>query len=316
MAVFKKSLIAASVATAALLSFGAQADTAPAQITILSGPQGGGWYAMAGGLAQFFNNHGARSTAEVGAGISNVVMVGNGQAELGFSMTVVPPTGRAGDPPFEAPVDNIYGIAAFGDNMVHMLVREDSGIETVADLEGQRFGSQPIGSVTAESLRMVLAGYGLTEDDLEITRGSQSFGATETQDRRIVGYTATSVPPTPSFMEVTETTDARLLPISDEAFEHMLSVNPGFVRAEIPAGTYRGQDEPVPTAATSLIVIASDAMTDDEAYWITKTLVENLDEMRSMHNQLSEITVEDLARVEGVDLHPGAERYYTEAGLL
>lgn len=312
---FKRSIVVAATAASALLSASAHAENAPSQITILSGPQGGGWYAMAGGLAQFFSNHGVRSTAEVGAGISNVVMVGNHQAELGFSMTVVPPTGRAGDPPFQEPVDNIYGIAAFGDNMVHLLVREDSGIETVADLEGERFASQPIGSVTAESFRMVLEAHDLTEDDLEVTRGSQAFGSNETQDRRIVGYTATSVPPTPSFMEVTETTDARFLEISDEAFDYMAEINPGFVRAEIPAGTYRGQDEPVPTAATSLIVIASDAMTDDEAYWITKTLVENLDEVRNMHNQLSSIEIEDLADVSGVDLHPGAARYYEEAGL-
>lgn len=301
---------------AVLLSASAHAESPPAQITILSGPQGGGWYAMAGGLAQFFNNHGVRSTAEVGAGVSNVVLVSNNQAEIGFSMSVVPPAAEAGAPPFDREIDNVYGLFAMGENKVQLLVREDSGVETVSDLAGRRFGSQPVGAVTAESLRLVLEAYGLSEDDVEITRGSQAFGASETQDRRIVGYTATAVPPTPSFMEVTETTDARFLPISDEAFAFLQAANPGFSRSEIPAGTYRGQDEPVPTAATALIIIASDAMTEDEAYWITKTLAENIDEVRALHSQLSNLTLEGMSDVSGIQLHPGAERYYREAGLL
>ena len=307
------ALLAAGLAATPAL---AQEAKAPGQLTIFSGPQGGSWYAMGGGMAQLFSEAGVRSSAEVGAGISNVVVVSQGRGELGYTMSIVPAMAAKGEEPFQAPIKNVYGLANLGDNYIQILVRDDTGIEDVSGLKGQKFGSQPVGAVTAVALESVLKAYGLFEGDVEITRGSQSYGANETKDRRIVGYTATSNPPTPSFVEVAETIDSHFLPISDEAFESLKADNSGFVRASIPAGTYRGQDEDVPTASTALILMSSDAMTDDEAYWVTKTLAENIDKLQAMHAGMREITVKDMAQVVGLELHPGARRYYEEVGAL
>ena len=294
----------------------AQDATAPSQLTIFSGPQGGSWYAMAGGMAQMFSNEGVRSNAEVGAGISNVVVVDQGRGELGYTMSIVPDMAAKAQPPFQEAITDIYGLANLGSNYVQMVVRADTGIEDVSGLKGQVFGSQPVGSVTAVALESVLSAYGLKEGDVEIVRGSQTYGANETKDRRIAGYTATSNPPTPSFIEVSETLDTRFLPISDDAFAQLKADNSGFVRNAIPAGTYRGQDEDVPTASTALILMSGDEMTDDEAYWVVKTMVENIEKLRGMHAGMRDITVEDIAKVVGIEMHPGARRYYEEAGAL
>lgn len=294
----------------------AQEGTAPSQLTIFSGPQGGSWYAMGGGMAQLFSEQGVRANAEVGAGISNVVVVAQGRGELGFTMSIVPDMAAKGLEPFPEPITDIYGLANLGDNFVQLLVRTGTGIEQVSDLKGHAFGSQPVGSVTAVALAAVLNAYGLSEDDIEIVRGSQTHGANETKDRRIVGYTATSNPPTPSFIEVSETLDTKFLPISDEAFAQMKAGNAGFVRNEIPAGTYKGQDAAIPTASTALILMSGKQMTDDEAYWVVRTLAENVDRLGAMHAGMRGITVQDMAKVVGIELHPGARRYFEEVGAL
>lgn len=298
------------------LSAQAQEAIAPSQLTIFSGPQGGSWYAMGGGMAQLFSEAGARSNAEVGAGISNVVVVDQGRGELGFTMSIVPDMAAKGQPPFQEKITGIYGLANLGDNYVQLLVREDTDIKDVSGLKGRVYGSQPVGSVTAVALEAVLSAYGLEEGDVEIVRGSQTYGANETKDRRIAGYTATSNPPTPSFVEVSETIDSTFLPISDAAFEQLKAGNSGFVRNEIPAGTYKGQDEPVPTASTALILMSGKQVNDEEAYWIVKTLNENIDKLRNMHSGMRELTVGDMAQVVGIELHPGARRYYEEVGAL
>lgn len=294
----------------------AQEATAPSQLTIFSGPQGGSWYAMGGGMAQLFSEAGARSNAEVGAGISNVVVVDQGRGELGFTMSIVPDMAAKGAPPFQDKITGIYGLANLGDNYVQLLVRKGTGITDVSGLKGQVFGSQPVGSVTAVALEAVLSAYGLEEGDVEIVRGSQTYGANETKDRRIAGYTATSNPPTPSFTEVSETIDSTFLPISEAAFEQLKASNSGFVRNEIPAGTYRGQDEAIPTASTALILMSGKQVTDDEAYWIVKTMAENIEKLQAMHAGMRQISVEDMAQVVGIELHPGARRYYEEVGAL
>jgi TRAP transporter TAXI family solute receptor len=313
----RMSLFAIPILTLGLgVSVQAQEATEPSQLTIFSGPQGGSWYAMGGGMAQLFSEAGVRSNAEVGAGISNVVVVDQGRGELGFTMSIVPDMAAKGQPPFQDKITGIYGLANLGDNYVQLLVRKGTGITDVSGLKGQAFGSQPVGSVTAVALELVLSAYGLGEGDVEIVRGSQTYGANETKDRRIAGYTATSNPPTPSFIEVSETIDSTFLPISDAAFEQMKAGNSGFVRNEIPAGTYRGQDEAIPTASTALILMSGKQVTDDEAYWIVKTMAEKIEKLRTMHAGMREITVEDMAQVVGIELHPGARRYYEEVGAL
>ncbi|WP_420391256.1 TAXI family TRAP transporter solute-binding subunit, partial [Acuticoccus sp.] len=266
--------IAAALAALVSAAGAAQAQQPPQQITILSGPQGGSWYGMGGGLADLFADAGVRANAEVGGGISNLISVARGMGELAFSMSIVPRMGELGMEPFPEKVTGISALGRLAENKVHIVVSKDSGVTAVTDLAGQAFASQPVGNVTTEAFKAVLAANNLGEDDLEITRGGQGYGASEMKDRRIVGFTATTNPPSPAFADVAQNLDVRFLPLDEATFTAMKAENPGFTRAEIPAGSYRGQEEAVPTAGTDLILVVSQSMSEDEAYWMTKTLAE------------------------------------------
>ena len=89
-----------------------------------------------------------------------------------------------------------------------------------------------------------------------------------------------------------------------------------FAAAEIPAGTYDGQDAAVPTLAITNILVTSAEVDEELAYQMTKQLFENLPELVAAHNAAEGINPETAGKNLPVPLHPGAERYYKEAGLL
>ncbi len=292
----------------------ALASDKPDQITVFSGRQGGSWYGMGGGLAKVFINAGVKSSAEVGGGISNVAMIGAGKGELGFSMSIVPRMGRLGLAPFKSKVTNVKAIAQLAYSKVHVVVSNDSGINAISGLKGKKFASQPVGNVTTEAFKAVLAANGMTEKDLVLTRGGQGYGAKEMKDRRIVGYTATTSVPSPAFSDVSQSLDVKFLAIDDRTFAAMKKENPGFIRDVIPAGSYRGQDKDLPTAATAMIIVANESMPNAHAEWIAKTMSENISTLRKIHKSWSNLTVKAMASVSGIELHPGAANYYKSVG--
>jgi TRAP transporter TAXI family solute receptor len=290
--------------------------TPPQQLTIFTGPQGGSWYAMGGGLARLYQEAGVRASSEVGGGVSNVVVVGAGRGEMAFTMSAVPPMAAEGVPPFRQKIDNIRAIGTIGPNHVHIVVAADSGVQKVEDLRGRRFASQPVGNVTTEAFKLVLQAAGMTEGDLELTRGGQGYGAAQMKDRRIIGFTATTLAPSPAFLDVAQSLDVRFLPIDGALRERVIQLNPGFRPGALPAGVYRGQAGPVPTVVTDQLIIVREEMPEDEAYWITRTLAQNLAKLRQIHASLATLELAELAQQSGTPFHPGAARYWREAGVL
>jgi TRAP transporter TAXI family solute receptor len=163
---------------------------------------------------------------------------------------------------------------------------------------------------------MVLAANDLTEDDLDIViRGGPAQGAQAVRDRRSVGFQATTGFPNGSFSEAFIAVPMTLIEIDDATFETVNGINGGLVRAEIPAGTYEGIDEPVNSIGASTVLIVNEDMSEDDAYAITKALIENVDALKAVHGAVRGLTVERMSQVAGIEMHPGAARAFAEAGF-
>ncbi len=313
---------AARVGAAAALALGSVSGAAhaqgkpPQQLTIFTGPQGGSWYAMGGGLARIFQEAGIRASSEVGGGVSNIAVVAAGRGEMGFTMSAVPPAAARGDAPFRQPITNIRSVGTIGPNHVHIVVSTDSGVTSLADLRGKAFASQPVGNVTTEAFRLALQAAGMSEENLELTRGGQGYGASQMKDRRIVGFTATTLAPSPAFLDVSQSLDVRFLPIDGDLRTRMIQLNPGFRTGALPAGTYRGQTSEVQTVLTDQLIFVRAEMSEDEAYWIARTMAENLPRVRALHVSLGKLELADFANDGGMEFHPGVARYWREAGVL
>lgn len=313
--VFKTFAIFVVVALLLMIGFNgafASQEKAPTSVTLLCGVSGGTWFSIGSVVSQIFRNAGINSSVEIGGGVSNVIMIDRKDAELGMTMTITPPIARKAEPPFEEKHTDVMGVCTLFTNFAHIMVTESSGITSIDQLKGKEFASQPVGTSTQQAFNDILSVYGLSEDDLKITRGGQSEGAALVKDRHVVGLTATTAAPSATLSEMALFTPIRVLSISDEKFKELSAINNGYVRTMLPAGTYPGQDEPVPGVRADTILIVNRNMPEDEVYWITKVLVENLEGLQSAHASMKDLTVDEMAKVGGVELHPGARKYYEE----
>jgi uncharacterized protein len=110
----------------------------------------------------------------------------------------------------------------------------------------------------------------------------------------------------------------RMIPVSDAEFAELKKINAGFVRHTIKAGTYKDQGitEDVVTFQSPTVLTASSKASPEVVYKITKAIIEGRGEFANVVKTMKDITPEEMAQSFGMPLHPGAEKYYREAGLL
>ncbi|MEQ9123442.1 MAG: TAXI family TRAP transporter solute-binding subunit, partial [Alphaproteobacteria bacterium] len=164
-----------------------------------------------------------------------------------------------------------------------------------------------------------LLAYGLDggEDALDIAvRGGPGVGGQAVRDRQAIGFIATVFPPASAFSETAASMPIRLLPIDDAAYAKMQELNPGYGRGVIPGGIYPGVDEDVPTVTDDTVLLAPANLPEEHGYWIARTLAENAEKLTKLGPPFKNFSPKMMPKVMVLDLHPGAKRYYQEAGLL
>jgi len=287
------------------------AQKKPESITIMGGGMGGGWYAMGAIMADIFMKNGVKSSVEIGYGGTNVIMLDRGEAELGFSTSTLLPLARRGEAPFDQKYENVAAIGQFGDAFGHLFVFQDSGIETMSDVKGKRIASQQPGSSNRISLDIILGAYGLTEEDVTISGSSQSEGAALIKDRHVDLFSAMAPVLSATVTEVARSLPVKLLEFSEEAVEKAIKINPGVYRKVLPANTYHNQPKDILGLGSTNALCVQKDMSEEEVYWITKVLVENIQDLKN-YAPLKNLTPEVMSQVSGVELHPGAKKYYDE----
>ncbi len=309
----KKGLLAVGLLSAISI---AAVPASAESLRFVTSNTGGSFYPIGVAISQVLSENGIEISAEPGGGNSNPISVSQGEADLGFTFAPTFALAMAGEAPFPAPLENLRAIGYTHVNTTQIAVTQESGITSIDQLEGQPFASQGLSAASATFFRVAIGAYGLTEDDLNIVvRGGPSQGANFVRDRNAIGFQATTSMPNGTFTEAFQSVDMRLLPISDEAFESIVADYPTFSRASIPAGIYPGVDQDVPSMSTGAVIVVRDDMDEEMVYQITRTIAENTGQLQGMHGALGPLTPELMASVTGIPLHPGAERYYSEAGL-
>jgi len=285
----------------------------PAGVTIVTGVTKGTWYPIGAVVADIFNKAGARASAEPGGGVGNIYAVSMGKAELGITTADLPALAKKGTPPFKTPAEGFMGFCFLFPNFAHIIVHKDAGVDTVADLKGKPFASQRLNTSSQVIFSDMLWAYGLTENDLKVTRGSQGEGVELMKDRQVVGQTAVTAPPSAAFTEIHALLKVKVLPLSEAAITKLVQKNPGYVKTILPAGTYPTQDQDVLGIGSDSILIVQEKMPEDQVYWMAKTLISRIDDLKKAHATMKDLTVEKLSRVAGLKMHPGAARAFKEA---
>jgi hypothetical protein len=194
----------------------------------------------------------------------------------------------------------------------------NAGITTFDDLPGKRVNIGNPGSGQRATMEALMQAEGWTGDsfalvtELDSTAQSQALAA-QTVDAIVftVGH------PSGAIHEATKVADVRLIPVTGPAVDGLIADAPYYAKAVIPGGFYRGTSSDTPTFGVRATLVTSTATSDEVVYQLVKSVFEGFDRFRALHPALGQLDKREMIKAAlTAPLHPGAERYYREAGLL
>lgn len=314
----KRALIGwlAGMAFALALPVAAQTTT---RLSIGTGGTGGVYYPMGGGMAAILSKHvkGWEATAEVtGASVANLQLIGQGKQDVGFTMADSAWDATKGQGKFQGRVVDARTLMVLYPNKMHVVTVEGNGVNTVADFKGKRISTgEPNSGTEVMSLRLLEA-VGIAKD-VERERLSVAEGVNAIKDRKIDGLIWVGGVPTAAITDLAATPGitVKLLDHAQWADAMNKKWGPLYVKGDIPAGSYKGQDKAVANIDVWNLLVADKKMSDEMAYTIVKTLMEHQDELVAVHREAKNITAQAQAGASPIPLHPGARKYWEEQGV-
>ena len=326
----------AGAAAAGLLIAGAASAQEPQFFRIGTGGTAGTYYPIGGLIANAISAPpGSRPCDEGGAcgvpgliatalsangSVANVNAIAGGTLESGFSQSDVATWAQTGTGIWEdrEAVEGLRAIASLYPETIHLVASADSGIEGVADLAGKTVSLDEPGSGTLVDARIILEAHGLSEEDVDAQFLKPDQAAERMRDGAMDAFFFVGGFPAGAIAELASQDDITLVPISGEEAQGILDEYSFFAENTVPAGTYEGVDEDVATLSVGAQWVTSADQPEELIYEVTKALWN--DSTRALldagHAKGAEITAETALDGLGIPLHPGAERFYTEAGLL
>ncbi|WP_341915840.1 TAXI family TRAP transporter solute-binding subunit [Ferrovibrio terrae] len=312
--------LAALVFAAAGVTGSALAQTK--NLSIVTGGTGGVYYPLGGGLANLLTKHvpGWQATAEVtGGSVDNLKLLGAKRADIAFSMADASLDASRGEDKFKGNVVNQRTLAVLYPNIMHVVTTEASGIKTMADLKGKRVSTGSPGSATEVMAFRVLEAAGIDKDkDLRRERLGAAESTNAVKDNKIDAYFWVGGLPTSAVTDLGATPGVKLKLVDhSEVVEKMnAKYGPLYAKGTIPASTYPGQAAPNAISSVWNILVVSDAMPDDVAYNIVKTIFEKRDEWATVHAEAKNVKLDNQLRGNTpVPFHPGAIKYMAEKGV-
>ncbi|MBI2457060.1 MAG: TAXI family TRAP transporter solute-binding subunit [candidate division NC10 bacterium] len=288
-------------------------------LRIMTGPQGGSWYPLGGAIAEILKKEVPGTTASVlpGAGIINIQGVETGRAEIGFGNSVSTVDAIAGREPFKAPAKNVRQLGTLYMQYFQAVVLEDSGIKSVADFKGKSIAVQPRGNTGEQMTRELLQVYGLSYKDMaKVSHVSYNDAVALMKDGHAQIFTLITTVPAAAILDLASSRKIRLLSVPDDKFKELQKINSGYSRREISKGIYPGVAHEVHQFGTYTHLMIRADLPDDLVYGITKALAKNADSLGAVVKDVKGLTVKEMAFDVGVPYHPGALKYYKEAGAL
>ncbi len=314
-------LTAAFRGTAIACVMGIAAPAAHAQdfVNVLTGGTSGVYYPLGVGLSNIYaeNIDGARTQVQsTKASVENLNLLQQGRGEIAFSLGDSVAAAWDGDEEagFPQKLDQLRGIAAIYPNYVQLVALEESGAATLADLAGKAVSVGAPASGTELNARTIFEAAGMSYDDLGKTEYLPFAESVELMKNRQLDATLQSAGlGVASIRDLSASVPITVVEIPADLVE---SLGAPYQVATIPAGTYDGQEADVSTAAISNYLVTHAGVSDDLAYDMTRLLFENLETLTSSHQAAADIALENALAGMPVPLHPGAERYYREQGLI
>ena len=320
-----KTLIAAVLGVALAFSGAGRAEAKTTFITIGTGGITGVYYPTGGAIAKIVNakkdKYNIRATVEsTGASVFNINAIMSGDLEFGIAQADRQYQAYNGLSEWEGkPLMDLRAVFALAPEAVTFVAAEDAGIKTLADAKGKVINLGNPGSGNRQNAIDVLQAAGINiENDLKGEGIKAADAPRMVQDGRIDGFFYTVGHPNGNIKEATAgKRKCRIVSIPDIA--PLTKAFPYYSLTHIDMSQYpeaTNKDEDVTTVGMLATLVTSAKVPDDVVYAVTKEIFENLDEFKKLHPALAGLTREGMLEGLTAPLHPGAEKYYKEAGLI
>ena len=298
------------IAAAALLVLVAcQAGTQ--RLTIATGGTGGVYFPLGGGLAQELteNIDGVQATAqETSASVDNMRLIGSGGAHIAFVLADTAADAVAGRADFEGAAVDACTLGILYGNFTQVVTTTGSGIETIADLSGKRVSVGAAASGTEVIALRILGAAGINPDS-GISRSQLLIDETVDglKDGTIdAGFWSGGLP-TGALVDLP---NLKLIPTAEFATDLATEFGPFYVAKDIPANTYPGQAEAVPTIVVPNVLVVKKSMAEDLQRQITEVIFEQKADLVAVHAAANELDPATAGVVAFMDVCPGAKAYY------
>lgn len=256
------------------------------------------------------------------ASVFNNAAVQNGELEAGLAAADVTRSMFMGEGKFEGkPHPKLRIVANLYPEDLHLVMPKGSSIDNLGDLAGKRVGIAQAGSGTQVAVLQMLEAWGVTRDNMDEAELNNSQSAERLADGQIDAYFYAAGWPVAAMVQLASTKGMSLHSFSEEDLAKINEVVPAYIPSKIPGGVYEGVDQDVLTPAVSALLVVSSDLSEDLVYQLTAALWNDntrklLDNGHAKGKQITPDTALDGVAALGVPLHPGAEKFYKEAGLL
>lgn len=308
------------LAAAATLAIATTTHAAPVFINILTGGTSGVYYPIGVGLSQIYSDGipGVKTSVQATkASVENLNLLQAGRGELALALgdSVADAKNGVAEAGFNAPLTKLRAIAGAYPNYIQIVASKESGIKSLADLKGKTISVGAPKSGTELNARAIFKAAGLTYEDMGKVQYLPFAESVELIKNRQLDATLQS-----SGLGMAAIRDlSSVMPLNYVSIPTDVVAkigNPAYQGAMIPANTYDGQPDAVPTVAITNILVTRADVPDEVAYQMTKLLFENLTRLGNSHSAAKDIKLETAAKNLPIALHPGAERYYKEKDAL
>lgn len=302
---------------------------------IATGGVGGTYYPVGGLIAQAISNPpGSRPCDRGGScgvpglvavaqsshgSVANIAAVAAGEVDSAFAQSDIAYWAYTGTGIFMQPgkLENIRAIAALYPESIHLVARRALGIRSVLDLAGRRVSLDEEGSGTLVDARLILSAYGMKEGDLRPVYLKPEPSMDAMLAGMLDAFFFVAGYPAKTIAELARTGEAELVPIEGPEADMLVEKFGFFTRVTIPDATYQGVGAVQTLGVGAQWIVGADV--DEElVYEITKALWHDSTRalLQAGHLQARAITRESALDGVAIPLHPGAERYYREVGMM
>lgn len=289
-------------------------------ITMGTGGTTGTYYTVGGTMGTVLNDILVNSKLTVvssGASKSNILDIEDGIFELAIVQNDIMDYAYNGTDLFEedGAFTSFSAVAGVYDETCQIVTSKN--ITSIEDLKGKVVNVGDAGSGTEFNATQILASYGIDiNSDITKVNGSFSDAASSLKDGRIDAAFVTAGSPTTAIVDLTLGTTVNILSIDSSSADDLMSAYPFYTKTTIPAGTYSGIDEDIETVSVRATIIASNDLSEEIVYEITKELFENKDTLTASNAKFGELDENTAVQGISVPFHSGAEEYYQEIGIL